>query len=119
MGEMIRANLVALAIMSYQGIIQLAVPQFLGTFWKQGNKYGAIGGLVVGFAAAVVLEKIFPTDIAAFGGLTSGVIALAINAAIYVTAAFVVPQPKAETDRVDDLFKSIGTARVARASWRA
>jgi len=107
-------NLVTLAIMSYQGIIQLAVPQFLGIFWKQGNKYGAIGGLVVGFAAAVVLEKIFPTDIAAFGGLTSGVIALAINAAIYVTAAFVVPQPKAETDRVDDLFKSIGVARVAR-----
>jgi hypothetical protein len=43
------------------------------------------------------------------------VIALAINAAIYVTAAFVVPQPKAETDRVDALFKSIGAARVARA----
>jgi SSS family solute:Na+ symporter len=107
-------NLVTLAIMSYQGIIQLAVPQFLGIFWKQGNKYGAIGGLVVGFTAAVVLEKVFPTDIPAFGGLTSGVIALAINAAIYVTAAFVVPQPKAETDRVDDLFRSIGAARIAR-----
>jgi hypothetical protein len=38
----------------------------------------------------------------------------AMSTTIYVTAAFVVPQTKAETDRVDDLFKSIGVARVAR-----
>jgi hypothetical protein len=69
---------------------------------------------VVHFYAGALCTSSPELTIPAFGGLTSGVIALAINAAIYLTAAFVVRQPKAETDRVDDLFKSIGAARVAR-----
>src|SRR5690606_3008789 len=32
--------LFSLAVLAYQGIIQLAVPQFLGIFWKRGNQYG-------------------------------------------------------------------------------
>lgn len=48
--------LFSLAVMAYQGIIQLAVPQFLGIFWKRGNKQGAIAGMTAGFVVAVALE---------------------------------------------------------------
>ena len=33
-------KLFTLGVLAYQGIIQLAVPQFVGIFWKRGNKYG-------------------------------------------------------------------------------
>jgi SSS family solute:Na+ symporter len=97
-------HLFMLAILSYQGIIQLAVPQYLGIFWKRGNAAGAIGGVVVGFAAAVILQSVYPLSIGWAWGLTSGVIALIINAAIYVGCAVLLPHGAAEATRVDGLF---------------
>jgi SSS family solute:Na+ symporter len=97
-------HLFMLAILSYQGIIQLAVPQYLGIFWRRGTKAGAIGGVVIGFAAAVLLQSIYPTSIGWAWGLTSGVIALIINAAIYVGCAVLMPSGAAEAARVDGLF---------------
>jgi solute:Na+ symporter, SSS family len=96
--------LYTLAVLSYQGIIQLAVPQFLGIFWKRGNKEGAIAGMVVGFVTAVVLEYFFRNYVSWAGGLTSGVIALAVNAAIYVAAAYLKPATREEAERVEQLF---------------
>jgi len=98
-------HLFMLAILSYQGIIQLAVPQYLGVFWKRGNKAGAIGGVVVGFIAAVILQSLYPTSIGWAWGLTSGVIALAINALIYVGCAVFLPASGAEKTRVEGLFE--------------
>ena len=40
------SRLQLLAQMSYYGIIQLAVPLFLGIFWRRGNKYAALAGMV-------------------------------------------------------------------------
>jgi SSS family solute:Na+ symporter len=97
-------HLFMLAILSYQGIIQLAVPQYLGIFWKRGNAAGAAGGVVIGFAAAVLLQLIYPLSIGWAWGLTSGVIALIINAAIYVGCAVLLPSGLAESRRVDGLF---------------
>lgn len=97
-------HLFMLAILSYQGIIQLAVPQYLGVFWKRGNKAGAIGGVVIGFAAAVILQSIYPTSIVWAWGLTSGVIALILNFAVYVACAYLLPASAGEQTRVDGLF---------------
>jgi SSS family solute:Na+ symporter len=105
--------LFSIAILAYQGVIQLAVPQFLGLFWRRGNHVGAIGGMVVGFALVIVLEYFSPMSLPWAYGLTSGLIALAVNLAIYVTAAYLIFQTDAERRRVDDLFERIDAGRFA------
>jgi SSS family solute:Na+ symporter len=102
-------HLFTLAILSYQGIIQLAVPQYLGVFWKRGTAAGAIGGTVVGFALALILQQIYPTSITWAWGLTSGIIALIVNAAIYVGCAVLLPSSATERKRVDGLFALTGS----------
>lgn len=111
--------LFSLAVLAYQGIIQLAVPQFLGIFWKRGNKYGAIGGMVAGFAVAVVLELVFPGYLPWAYGLTSGAVALVINLAIYVGAALLVPQSEEERRRVDTLFAMVNERRSSKVPHEA
>jgi len=98
------SHLVTLAILSYQGIIQLAVPQYLGIFWKRGNAIGSILGTVVGFVLAILLQTIYPDGPAWAWGLTSGVLALVVNTAVYVGCAVLLPQTDAERRRVNDLF---------------
>lgn len=93
-----------LAVLAYQGIIQLAVPQFLGIFWQRGNSYGAIAGMVTGFAVAVTLELIYPGYLPWAYGLTSGAIGLAVNLTIYVAAAHLIPQTHEERERIENLF---------------
>lgn len=99
--------LFSLGVLAYQGIIQLAVPQFLGVFWKRGNKYGAIGGMLAGFAIAVALELGYPGYLPWAYGLTSGAVALVVNFAVYVAAAYLMPQSEQERARVDALFATV------------
>lgn len=101
-------DLFTLAVLAYQGIIQLAVPQFLGIFCKRGNKQGAIGGLVCGFVAVVVLELFFKDALAQAYGVTSGVIALALNLAVYVACAYAFVPSAKERQRVERLFEIAG-----------
>jgi len=96
--------LFSIAILAYQGIVQLAVPMFFGVFWKRGNKQGAMAGMIVGFGLAVYLELIFPGYLPWAFGLTSGVLALIVNLVIYVAAAFLWPHSRDEQMRVDALF---------------
>lgn len=105
--------LFSLGVLAYQGIIQLAVPQFLGIFWKRGNAYGAIGGMLAGFAVAVALELVYPGYLPWAYGLTSGAVALVVNLAIYVAAAYLVPQTEQERARVDGLFATLDERRRA------
>ncbi len=105
--------LFSLAVLAYQGIIQLAVPQFLGLFWRRGNKYGAIAGMVVGFIVAIVLELEHPGFLPWAYGLTSGTVALVINLAIYVALAYLLPQTREEQQRVAELFDLVEGQRNA------
>jgi SSS family solute:Na+ symporter len=93
-----------IAVIGYQGIIQLAVPQFLGIFWRKGNKQGAYAGTIIGFVVAVVLTSYFPAFIPPLWGLTSGFVALVINFGIYVACAYGFPQSAEERTRVETLF---------------
>lgn len=103
--------LFSLAVLAYQGIIQLAVPQFLGIFWKRGNEQGAIAGMIAGFTVAVVLELAFPGYLPWAYGLTSGAVALVVNLAIYIACAYLLPQTEQERRRVDDLFALVEERR--------
>ncbi|MCB5186629.1 sodium:solute symporter family protein [Methylobacillus caricis] len=98
-------TLFSLAVLAYQGIIQLAVPQFLGIFWKKGNALGAIVGMIAGFVTAITLEMGYVDILGQTYGITSGLIGLAVNLVIYIAAAYLVPHSGEEQSRVEALFR--------------
>lgn len=93
-----------LAQISYQAVVQISVPLFLGIFFKFGNKNGALAGMIVGFVVAAALTVAFPDDIPALGSITGGVVALFVNLIVYVTVSLLTTTPDAERTRVDELF---------------
>lgn len=101
------ANLVNLAQISYQAIIQLSVPIFVGLFWKRGNKIAAIAGMVSGTAIAIGLSiPYFATagTIPWLAGLSSGLVGVAVNLVVYVVCSHAFPSTIHERARVNDLF---------------
>lgn len=106
--------LFSLAVLAYQGIIQLSVPQFLGIFWKRGNRQGAVAGMVAGFVTAVGLELAYSGALPFGYGLSSGCFGLAVNLAVYVACAFLIPQPEEERRRIDALFALVEARRQVR-----
>ncbi|MBD1551494.1 sodium:solute symporter family protein [Pseudomonas typographi] len=100
------SRLQLLAQISYQGIIQLAVPLFFGLFTRWGNKQGAILGMLAGIVIAIVLTTLYPDDIPALGSLTSGIVGVAVNALVFVACALVLKPSEAENRRVAELFDS-------------
>ncbi|GAA4500808.1 sodium:solute symporter family protein [Gluconacetobacter tumulicola] len=105
------AHLSMLALLSYQGIIQVAVAQYGGLFWRRGTATAGIAGMVAGFATAILLETFFHGAAAHVGGLSSGVIGLAVNAATYVALSLLAPHTAPETHRVARLFAGADTSR--------
>ncbi|MEO3935050.1 sodium:solute symporter family protein [Micrococcaceae bacterium Sec7.4] len=107
-GAVITANtvtgLVSLAMTSYQGIVQLAPALYLGLFWKRGTAAGATLGMLVGFATAAILQILYPISIGWLLGLTSGVVGLIANTAVYMLCSLVKPPSVTEQLRVDELF---------------
>ncbi len=99
--------LFSLGVMAYQGIIQLAVPQFMGIFWKQGNKYGAITSMSIGFTVAVILEVFYHGNLPWAFGMTSGAVALCVNVFTYIIMAYLLPQNSEEKQRVEKLFAMV------------
>lgn len=99
-----------LAQISYQGIVQLAVPLFLGIFWRGGNKHGALAGMLGGFVVAAVLTWVYPDDIAGLGSLTSGIVGLAVNLVLFVAVSAATGRSQQERARVDEFF-AVAAAR--------
>jgi SSS family solute:Na+ symporter len=95
-----------LAQLSYQGIVQLAVPLFLGIFFKFGNKYGALTGMISGFSVAAVLTVIYPDDIPALWSLTSGIVGLVLNLVMYIAVSLLTRNKVSDVEKahVDELF---------------
>jgi SSS family solute:Na+ symporter len=109
-----------LAQISYQGVIQLAVPLFLGIFWRRGNKQGAIAGMLSGFLVAMVLTWIYPDDISWLGSLTGGIVGLAVNLAVFLAAAALIKPDDAEKARVHAMFEAAKiTMRIPAPTLRA
>jgi SSS family solute:Na+ symporter len=106
-------NLIVLALISYQGILQLAPTLFFGIFWRRGTAAGAASSMLVGFATAAALQWFYPISIPALGGLTSGVVALIVNAAVYVAVAVLFPAKPVERARVDGLYAVLRTPDAA------
>ena len=105
-----------LAQISYQGVIQLSVPLFLGIFWRGGNKQGAVAGMLSGFLVAMVLTWIYPDDVRWLGSLTGGIVGLVVNLVVFLAAAALVKTDDADKARVNDMFEAAKTKmRIAGA----
>lgn len=104
-------QLFTLAILAYQGVIQLSVPLYLGIFTRLGNRQGAIGGMVAGLATVAGLELVWPGAVPWAYGLTSGVIALAVNLGIYLAAHVLLPRTADESARLAALFGAAATGK--------
>jgi Na+/proline symporter len=94
-----------LAQISYQGIVQLGVPLFLGIFWKGGNRFGAIAGMVSGFLVAGVLTLVYPDDIRVLGSLTGGIIGFVVNLVVFLVVSAATGQTAEDRRRVAGLFE--------------
>lgn len=103
----VASGLLTLALASYQGVVQLAPALYLGLIWRRGTAQGAAVGMVIGFIVAVVLQFMYPVSIPALEGLTSGVVGVIINAAVYILFSLLIPQDAAEKARVDRLFDEV------------
>jgi Na+/proline symporter len=99
------SRLQLLAQMSYYLIIQLSVPLFLGMFTKFGNRYGALSGMISGSIVAIALTVKWIDAIPELGGLTAGVVGLAVNFAVYIVVSVLTGQTEEEKKRVDELFE--------------
>jgi SSS family solute:Na+ symporter len=108
--------LFSLAVLAYQGIIQLAIPQFLGIFWKKGNREGAIAGMLAGFVTAIGLELAYAGQLPFGYGLTSGCFGLAVNLAVYIALAYLLPRSEEERRRIDALFAAVGRSHGLNAA---
>lgn len=100
-------NLINLGLLAYQLIIQLAIPVFVGLFWRRGSKIAAGAGMMVGSAVAVGLTiPYFSTagTIPWLEGLSSGLVALAANAVVYLVCSYVFPNSAVQQALVDELF---------------
>ena len=60
--------------------------------------------MVCGFVLAVGLELQHPNFVPWAFGLTSGAIALVVNLAIYVAAAYLFPASASERNRLNEIF---------------
>lgn len=111
-------HLITLAMTSYQGIVQLAPTLFLGIFWKRGTAAAAVCSMISGFVCAAILQWYFPTSLPQLEGLTSGVVALAVNVAVYVTIALLFPANALERRRVDTLYLSMDAPQAKGSARR-
>jgi SSS family solute:Na+ symporter len=89
------------AIMLYNFIVQAFVPQIIGTFFKRGNKIGAIAGMAVGCIVAVIYQ-FWPT---VFGDLGAWAVLLGLlaNTIVFIVCGFVFGKP----DHVDKLYENL------------
>jgi SSS family solute:Na+ symporter len=110
------ARLQLLAQISYQAVVQLAVPLFLGIFWRGGNKHGAVSGMLSGFLVAMTLTIIYPDDIRWLGSLTGGIVGLIVNLAVFLIVSAVTGISDEEKARVDEMFVAAQTPLAATPS---
>lgn len=97
--------LARIAIWTYEALVNLVPTIFLGMYWRKGNKYGAITGLLVGLIVTYTINFTLASSIGgpAIAGFTGAIIGLPVNAAIYIAGAYLGP----EVDYVNELFEEI------------
>lgn len=92
-------QLMFMALMMYDCIVQCFVPIFGGLFWKKGNIQGVSLGLLVG-AGIAVFGTFFP-GFFEWCPISVGILGLMFNLVIYVVCGYVFKKH----DHVDEMFE--------------
>ncbi|UCF96908.1 MAG: sodium:solute symporter family protein [Spirochaetaceae bacterium] len=95
-------NLAHIAIILYEGLLQIVPVLLFAMFWKRSNKHAALWGMLVGLAVAIVFAAI-PTGWEMFGGWTPGIIGCLANLVIHVILGFALKKEA----HVDELFAQV------------
>lgn len=95
-------NLLFIALLMYDFIVQAIVPLFVGLYWKKSNLIGASTGMIAGIIIAM-LGNIMPSSIEWSGGWSAGMIGLMVNLIIHIFCGFV----WGKQNHVDELFRSL------------
>ena len=85
----------------YQAVVQVFPAVFFGLFWKRGNKYSAWASISVGYAIVAYFAFTQPDYISFLNGMQGGLLALGINALVYVIVAFLTKP----NEMVNQIFK--------------
>ena len=95
-------NLAHIAIIAYEGVVQIIPVIIFGIFWRRTNKWSAGIGYVVGLIIAITLG-IWPQEI--FGAWSGGVVGLVVNIAINIILGLAIKKEH----YVDELFDVVRT----------
>jgi solute:Na+ symporter, SSS family len=95
-------NLLFIALLMYDFIVQAFVPLFVGLYWKKSNLIGASAGMIAGIIIAM-LGNIVPASILWAGGWSAGMIGLMVNLMIHIFCGLV----WGKQEHVEDLFCSL------------
>ena len=81
-------NLLFIALLMYDFIVQAIVPLFVGLYWRKSNLIGASAGMVAGIIIALI-GNLVPSSIAWFGGWSAGMIGLMANLMIHISCGLI------------------------------
>jgi SSS family solute:Na+ symporter len=95
-------NLAHIAIVAYEGVVQIIPVIIFGIFWRRANKWSGGIGYVVGLIIAIGLA-LYPMEI--FGAWSGGVIGLVVNTIINIILGFAIKKEP----YVDKLFDVVKT----------
>ena len=92
-------QLMFMALMMYDCIVQCFIPLFGGMYWKRGNLQGTILGMLVG-ASIAVIGTFFPS-LFSWCAVSVGILGLCVNLLIYIACGFIFKQQA----HVKDMFE--------------
>lgn len=98
-------SLVAILLMAYGGVVQLAQPVYAAFLWRRATAPGVISGLVVGIVITGLL--VYKPEWRPFG-LHEGLVGLAANLAVFVVVSLLTRPP--DTEHVSEWLEVSRTA---------
>ncbi|MBR0597305.1 sodium:solute symporter family protein [Sinanaerobacter chloroacetimidivorans] len=95
-------NLLNIAVIMFDLIVQAIIPLFIGQYWRKSNLYGAFGGMTVGIVITL-MGNFYPQAFQWTGGWSPGIIGLVVNLFIHIACGFVFGKQK----HVDEMFDTV------------
>jgi SSS family solute:Na+ symporter len=95
-------NLMNIALIMFDLIVQAIIPLFVGLYWKKSNLPGAFGGMAAGIAIALI-GNFYPQTFLWAEGWSPGMVGLAVNLAIHVICGLAFGRQS----HVDELFDAV------------
>lgn len=97
--------LALIGVWTYEGIVHLFPPIFLGLFWHKGNKYSAGAGLIAGLAITYSVNLLWASSFGgpALMGFTGAIVGLPVNFGVAILGAYLVD----DVPYVEDLFEEL------------